>query len=189
MNSKMSQGVRISLVSFLICIQAASADGRKIAITLRNGQELRGELLSAREKSLVITIGNNISDQELMDHPELVAAVPQQDIQKVTVQGKSHVLGGMCIGLLLGTVGGGIIGNSQGYDNEPIAEIIVKPMVVAGSALTFGLLGLLVGTLIGAGSSRGHEEIDTESLQDLFYFSQYARYQNDEPEFLKTVGR
>jgi len=61
-------------------------------------------------------------------------------------------------------------------------------MVVAGSALTFGLLGLLVGTLIGAGSSRGHEEIDTESLQDLFYFSQYARYQNDEPEFLKTVG-
>ena len=64
-----------------------------------------------------------------------------------------------------------------------------QPVVAAGGAVIFGLGGLLVGALIGGASSRGDEEINADSLQDLFYLRQYARYQENEPKFLETFGR
>ena len=189
MNKKRSQSAWIALLSLLLCIQSASAGGRRITIMLRSGQEVKGELLSVREKSLVVTKVNDVSDWELTDHPEFIAAVSGQDIQKVIIKGKSHVLGGMGIGLLAGTLGGVIIGGSAGKTDNTTVNSISQPMFAAGGAVIFGLGGLLVGALIGGASSKGGEEINADSLQDLFYFRQYARYQENEPEFLKTFGQ
>jgi hypothetical protein len=180
MNTKISHAALIALMSLSLCIQSASADGRRIIIMLRNGQELGGESLSAREKSLVVTIVNNMSDRQLTDHPEFIGAVPQQEIRTVTIKSKWHVLVGMRIGWIVGTVAGIISGSSSRHHDQLDA--------VGGGALG-GLGGLMIGTLIGAFGSKPGEEIDTDSLQDLLYFRQYARYQKDEPEFLKTFGR
>lgn len=180
MNSKMSQAARIALVSLLLCLQAALADGRKIAITLRNGQELRGELLSVREKSLVVIKVDNVGDHELMNHPEFIAAVPQHEIRTVTIEAKWHVRVGMRIGWILGTVAGIISGSSSKHHDKADA---------VGGGVLGGLGGLLIGTLIGAFGSSPGEEVDTDSLQDLSCFRQYARYQKDEPVCLQTFGR
>jgi hypothetical protein len=86
----------------------------------------------------------------------------------------------MSIGFLAGIVGGTISGSSSQHHDQLDA--------VGGGALG-GLGGLMIGTLIGAFGSKPGEEIDTDSLQDLLYFRQYARYQKDEPVCLKTFGR
>jgi hypothetical protein len=188
-NKEMSQAAWIALVFLFLCIQSASAEGRRIKIMLRSGQELGGELLSVGEKSLVVIIINNVSDRELTDHPEFIAVVSKKDIKKVTLKAKSHVLAGMGIGLLVGTVGGGIISASdpKKRKNQDFGSALMEPIEGALSAAAGGLLGLLVGAAIGVPGPRADEEINVDSLQDLFLFRQYARYQENEPEFLKTL--
>jgi hypothetical protein len=185
----MSQTVNIALVSLFLCIQSASADGKKISILLRSGREVAGELLSAREKSLVVIKVNNVSDWELMDHPESISVISQADILKVTIQGTSHhVLRGMGLGWLAGTVVSAIIGIAAPKSKDPNGMSMDGAGVAFGMAAG-GMLGLLVGGIIGGASSWGEEEIDSDGLQDLFLFRQYARYQKDEPVCLKTYGR
>ena len=192
MNMKitMSQVARIAILSLLLCVQSASAGGRGITILLRNGQEVKGELLSAREKSLLVSNLDNAKDWQLAEHPEFIQVVSYQDIQKVILKGKSHVLVGMGIGLLAGTLGGAIIGGIAFTDDtDPEFNQVTRPFGAMVLGTVGGLSGLIIGALVGGAGSRGDRKINTERLQDLFYFRQYARYQENEPEFLKTFGR
>jgi hypothetical protein len=186
LNGKISQAVRIAFLSLLFCVHAATAGGSRITLLLRSGLEVKGELLSVREKSLIVTKVNDVSDWELTDHPEFISEVSRMDIQKVTIRGKSHVLGGMGIGLLVGTVGGVLLGGSAGKVKDPVVNTITQPSFAVGGAVIFGLGGMLVGALIGGASSRGTEEINADTMQDLFYFRPYARYQDNEPEFIRN---
>jgi hypothetical protein len=189
MNSKNFKIVLSAFLFMLFCVQSAQAGGRKITITLLSGLEVKGELLSAHEKSLIVTKVYDVSDWELADHPEFITAVYQQDIRKVFFKGKSHVLGGMGIGLFAGAIGGIIVGGPAGNTGNSVANTVTKPVFALGGAVIFGLGGLLVGALIGGASSSGDEEISADRLQDLFYFRQYARYQENEPDFIKNLDR
>jgi hypothetical protein len=190
MKTTMSRVAWIAILSLLLCVQSVSAEGKRITILLRNGQEVKGELLSAREKSLIVLKVNGVGDQELAEHPEYIAVVSQQEIQKVILKGKSNVLRGMGIGLLAGTFGGAVIGGIAGTDNtDPELNSITRPFGAMVLGTVGGLSGLLFGALIGGASSGKGEEINTEKLRDLFYLRQYARYQEIEPEFCKTFGQ
>jgi hypothetical protein len=189
MNPKNFKTALSAFLFILFCAQSAHAVGRRITITLLSGLEVKGELLSVHEKSLIVTKVYDVSDWELTDHPEFISAVSQQDIRKVFLQGKSDVLGGMGIGLLVGALGGVIVGGPAGNTGNSVANTVTKPAFALGGAVIFGLGGLLVGALIGGASSAGSEVIPADRLQDLFYFRQYARYQENEPDFLKNFDR
>jgi uncharacterized membrane protein (Fun14 family) len=163
------------------------ADGADVVLLLNSGSEINGELLSVRGNAFVIGRAPGASDEILERFPDAISVVPYDNVQKVTIEGKSYVLLGLGLGLVSGVAVGYAVGPSAEDEDHPAGQILNEAIGRPLSAGLGGLIGLLLGIAVGSAVSTGDAELDTSTLKSPYTLKPYARYQDDEPEFLKTI--
>ena len=177
----------VALVLLLHVPQCIRAEGGKIVVTMQNKNTIVGELLSVRERELVISKREGYSDDVLSKESWLLRRVPTGEIREVKVNGESYVTTGIGIGSIAGLVAGiaiassqrseGLVGRYVGNEGELIG-------ILAGSAAA----GALVGGLVGLAFSRSDVDAVTVDKRDFNLLKRFARFPKEEPAFLQKFG-
>jgi len=130
-----------SLMMLSVNLYAKERRGAKLIITKTDGRNIRGELITVKENSLLIldTEGKDVS-------------VGIVDIKVVRIVKKSKFLQSLGIGLLIGAAGGALLGYSGGHDALYLG-------------IGFGFIGLLIGGISYASTGKD-EKIKIERMTD-----------------------
>ena len=131
--------------------------GAKLIITKKNGQEIKGELITVKENSLLLLDGKSGVD----------VSVDFKDIKIIKIIKKSKFWKGSLYGLLLGG-GLGVAALVSAFLRSEEGDATLME-VISGTALYVGIAGA-VGYLIGGiiGASLGKEvTIQIEGMSDL----------------------
>jgi hypothetical protein len=162
-----------------LAFEGEKEEGADVVLVLNNGRELKGELVSVRDSSVLIALSRQIKG---------VLAVKDTMISRVTVKGGSRVLLGMGLGLLGGAVVGGAIGVSAGGSEDPV---VLKLFAQTVGGVVFGMAGAVVGTIvggvIGANSKKDEAELYPSIAPERDALKKFARYPDKEPEFLQVI--
>jgi len=147
--------------------------GAEVTLSLINGTEINGELLSIRDSTIIL---------DKKDYPNPITAVRTDEIQEITIEGSNYVLAGLGIGIVAGTLTGILVGslleeNRQAYVSHE-----------AG----LGVLGFIVGAIAGPiiGYALSSEEFVVQEIPpgyDFSFLKPLARYSAEEPEYLRAI--
>ncbi len=174
-------------------------DPTEVEITISHQGTVSGEILAVRDSSVVMATRCGLSESELLENPNQIVVISNARIVMVRVPGTSHVVMGMGVGLVLGSVTGCLIGYSKEVNVQPKKNDIFGCQAESeeetekeGNAANGALIGALAGTAVGAavGASIGEREkvyIAPEGPRDFGMLKSLARY-NVEPEFLRVIG-
>jgi len=139
-----------SLSTFSLNLFAKERKGAELVVELRDGQQVRGELITIKKDALL-----------LLNPEGADIGVNIDDIREIKVLKKSKALLGVGFGFLVGGSSGVLIGlamgdteQSEGFDPTMFWE------TAEFKALLFGLLGGMLGAVIGGtiGASAGASE-------------------------------
>ncbi len=170
-----------SLESLLNYLKMKSESGTNSQVTcyLINGNELRGNLLAVREKSLLI---QNLGCEYNSYEEECVNLVRNSDIQKLKVKvDESNLVFWMGLGFGVGCVIGGIIGKAVEPSNP------YSGLSIGFGALIGGLVGLGAGAIVEGVTSAPDVVMEPFSEDDIKGLSVYSRYPYEEPDELKKI--
>ncbi len=171
---------------FLIPLCDALAGGTEVHLLLKNGREVRGELLVAKEKVFLLSEHSGLSDSRL--RLDSIFAVGIDDIQEVKTVGKSYLGDGMAYGLIAGTCIGVLMAFDPSGQGRSIPfgggeDPVDGP---GGKAIAIGAAGgLAVGGLLGAVQSTHDRTRSMDGVRTLIIFEDDARYKSEIPEFLQ----
>ncbi len=125
--------------------------GIKLVIQKTDGQQLRGELITVKQKSLLLMESESGVD----------VSSDIQDIETIIIKKNSKALLGVGVGFLLGAASGALIGYSMG-DPEPSTGFHILGFweYAAFKAFCIGFIGATLGALFGGtiGSRSGTDE-------------------------------
>ncbi|MES2766290.1 MAG: hypothetical protein V4642_10495 [Bacteroidota bacterium] len=156
---------------------AAYADGRKVTLFLKDGTQKSGELLSVRD-SLISFLKEAVEeDEDIADHPEIVAIAFLKDIDKVRVE--ENDVSGAGTGAL---IGGGIY-TAFGvavFGGDDIGNVLIS---AAGGAI----FGAGIGWLVGAFMSEDEETIRPLAKGEIRYLEEFARLYEGEPRYVRDI--
>jgi hypothetical protein len=162
------------------------ARGADVILLLKTGQEISGELVSVRDSSLVISTIEDANENDLLTQTAGIIAVRNEEILHVVIKGKSNVLKGMILGTLAGVGFHAVLGLAIGAN--PLKAYFTDADPVAREAgMTYGAVGLLLGTVVGAASSSRDRLVEPLPDQDFSSLRPIARFPEEEPEFLKKI--
>jgi len=155
--------------------------GAYISAFTSSGIQFKGELLSVRENSLMIFNSSACGS----NHKQLncVEQIQKDNIQKVIVEGNSYVLAGIGAGSILGLISLAVTLESSkgGFSNIP--RFKYSEGVTVGAVLGCIIVGGIVGWL----ASTPEETIEPFSEYDIRGLSVYAKYPDNEPQYLKKI--
>ena len=169
-------------------------EGSEVVLFLGDGEMLGGELLSVRDDGLLLGKENDlhligrwrsIRKNKFPLNITDVAIVHYQEIQGMTIKGKSRVLEGAILGAVLGGVAGAVVGFASGNDSPGILSFTAKE-----KAGMFGGAGALLGLFVGgvhASLSTEDQKISSTPGYDFSQLKEYARFPNGESEFLQVI--
>jgi hypothetical protein len=169
-------------------------EGSEVVLFLGDGERLDGELLSVRDDGLLLGKENDlpligrwrsIRKNEFPLNITDVAIVHYQEIQGMTIKGKSRVLEGAVLGAVLGGVAGAVVGYASGDDRGGFVSFTAKQKAEMG-----GFVGALLGLFVGgvhASLSTEDQKISSTQGYDFSQLKEYARFPNGEPEFLQMI--
>jgi hypothetical protein len=174
-------------LAFLCIPSAMSAEGKELTFFLADGKEVEGELLSVRSGSFMVARHAGRLESELRQFPDIVMELPRDQVVMVEFPGRSNVL----LGIGLGCIAGGILGGALSSAGEPdnLGEAIAEPLAVGAGIMVGAVAGIGVGAIVGLATSSDDHVVDIGSMQDLEYFRQFARYRNEEPDYLSGISR
>jgi hypothetical protein len=166
----------------IIEYQANEDVGAEVILSIKNGEEISGELLSVRESSLTICTKYSATEDEIANLTYPIITVRNNEIQEMNLEGSNYVLAGFGIGIAAGTG----IGYLVGLASEQSNSAYVTPEAVGG------VLGFIVGAIAGSiiGYSLSTEEYILQEVPPDYNWSilkPLARYPDEEPEYLKTI--
>ena len=140
-----------SLVMLSVHLYAKESRGAKLIITKKDGQQIEGELITAKPNSLLLlnTEGKDVS-------------VDIEEIKVIRVKKKSKVLLGVGLGMVVGGGGGALISIISGWSVYEGGE----GMAAVLSGGVGAIAGLLIGGTIGAAVGKD-KTIQIEGMTDL----------------------
>lgn len=150
------------------------AQGTQVVVLLQNKNEVKGELLFVRENALVLATEKLKRRPEPGVKPEGLVVIKNEDIQTVTLKGKSRVFKFARTGFMIGGVAG-IIAGERNSDESRLAAM--------GDRLLFGAGGAAVGAIVGLLASPK----DKTLIEDFTALKYLARFKECEPQFLTAV--
>lgn len=155
--------------------------GADVQAFTTNGRQLKGELLSVRENSLMIFNPSNCD--VLRNRWECVDQVRKDEIKKLIIEGNSYAWVGFGAGLVAGLLSFAFTLESRtgGFTNLP------KYKYSEGVTVGAFLGCVLVGSAIGLLTSTQDEVIEPFSEYDIRGLSDYAKYPYGEPRDLKKI--
>jgi hypothetical protein len=189
----MSRGpiVAVILISLALPVNQLFGRGKDVKVMLRQGGMIEGELLCVQDSSLLVAAAMELARENPSDPTAGVKRIPISKIAVVTIEGSSYVLLGMGLGVVAGALVGGAIAASQAEEPRDFAEAMFLPMAntmgLAWGAMIGGLGGILLGGIIGGAASDSERNITQNSPGGMALLSQFARYPDGEPEFLRAV--
>ena len=170
-------------LSFVVPGQVA--DAPEVIITLKTGEEWqRGEILFVRHQSVLFIPKHGATDEFLSGHPHSVVTTRVENVKTVSLRGRSHLWQGFEWGAVLGCLAGTVIG--MGEKNQSGEEFLKNTYTGCGVG---SLGGGTVGLALGGVFSEEDSVIFGGDNRDLVGLRKFSRYQEREPEFLRSVGR
>ncbi len=123
--------------------QALPDSGQLVRVQLQNARKVVGKVVRFGRDTLVLSVST--------DNGRRLFAFPRSDLAQtwVSVGHTHHALQGAGIGLLAGSVLGGVIGAAT-YQPCEFLECLIAPRSRTGAAVLGGALGALPGLVIGA---------------------------------------
>jgi hypothetical protein len=118
--------------------------GAELTLSLMNGTEINGELLSIRDSTITLSTKYAAAEDELDNLTYPITTVRNDEIQEMTIEGSNYVLAGLGIGIAAGTG----IGYLVGLASEPNRADFAWAPEFAGGVLGFGV-GALAGPIVG----------------------------------------
>ena len=177
----------LTILIILATVQVPGA-GKETELLLRDGSHITGELLAARDTSIVLSFLDNPSDEELQGALKNVRAIPYSQIQRLHIEGHSYVLLGAAGGLVVGVLAGVAIGAGSTSDRgNPWTQMVETTANSAGGAAVGALIGLVGGLVIGGAASSRDVDLDYNQKWDPMVLKPCSRYPVEEPEFLRAV--
>ena len=166
----------------IIDYQANEDVGTEVILSINNGEEISGELLSVRESSLTICTKYSATEYEIANLNYPIIIVRNDEIQEMKLEGSNYVLAGFGIGIAAGTG----IGYLVGLASEQSHNAYVTPEAI-GFVLGF-IVGAIAGSIIGYSLST--EEYILQEISPDYNWSilkPLTRYQDEEPEYLRAI--
>ncbi|HUL44096.1 MAG TPA: hypothetical protein VLY03_07035 [Bacteroidota bacterium] len=170
-----------------ISVTPVSRRGEEIRILTKRGERLIGELLWVQPDKLLMSFGEDLPDSTLASDRDLVFKVEAADIVWLKIQGHSNLGSGVLIGFASGACIGALMGASGGDDPpDRFFSMTAGQKALLGGTIV-GVGGLLAGAIVGAASSTSDKMIDQPSADALMSLRQKARYDVQEPPFLRDL--
>jgi len=147
--------------------------GAQVYIAMNSGEEFSGELLTVSDSTMTLCEMYNASEQELADSIYAIHTLNNQGINLIEIRVESKAI----YGILLGGVTSAYIGLKAG-NADP-----------TGSCIIGGLIGAFTGGII-AFITTNKETVYEQANPEEYDFTQlniYARYVNNEPDYLKKI--
>jgi len=158
--------------------------GADLTLSLMNGTEINGELLSVRDSTFTLSTKHSATEYDLANRVYPITTVQNDEIQELTIEGSNYVWTGFGIGIVAGTGIGLIIGRI--IEGEPSGDY--AGVVTAFSGFVGFIVGAIVGPIIGYESST--EEFILQEIPpgyDISFLKPLARYPDEEPEYLRAI--
>lgn len=153
--------------------------GAEITLSLQDGSEINGELLSVRDTALILCTEYAASAEKIMNSAYPVLLVNNNVVQEITLEGSAYIWPGIAAGAIVGTATGALIGSSS---DELFAG-------VQGMMQGF-FIGLSIGWIIGYDLSAKEYVLQEIPPGYNFYFlKNLGRYKEKEPEYLKAINQ
>lgn len=144
---------------------------QNIIIKTKDGIIKEGKLISVSDSLVII---KPLENESLLEYnKDSTEEYSYLQITSVTIQNDSKVLSGMGTGFLVGAGFGASIGLIDGDDTGGFIGFSAGQKALIGG-ISLGVVGALIGTAIGAGSSED-EEIIIKTKDDLRYLKKYLR--------------
>ncbi len=164
--------------------------GANVTIELHRGGKLEGTLLAVRETTIVISPkGSQHLQKDVMPVGSIIV-LRDAEIDKVVIEGHSHVVTGMGVGGALGCGLGYAFSissrHSTGGKVADALQVVIQP-AEDGLFMLVGLgIGMASGALIGAATSTSDKEFLPITDQNRLELRGFARYPFDEPDSVKN---
>jgi len=159
-------------------------EGAEVTLSLQNGKEIIGELLSVRESSITICTEYSITEEELAKLIYPITAVRNDEIKELTLEGGNYIWAGIGYGALGGAALGAISFYFATEGNTHVTQ--------GAGALIGGILGVLAGAIAGGiiGYTSSTDEVILQEIPTDYNWSilkPLSRYPDEEPEYLKAI--
>jgi hypothetical protein len=155
--------------------------GAEITLSLQNGEEINGELLSIKESSLTICTEYSAKEVELANLTYPIIPVRYDEIKELTIKGGNYVW----IGFLIGSAVFTGIGIIVGHGIE--AGLDVEDKVIGMSIFGF-FVGAIAGGIVGYLLSTDNVILkDIPPEYDFSLLKSLARYPDEEPKYLRAI--
>ncbi len=154
--------------------------GAKAYIEMNDGSDYTGELLTVRDSIMIVCEEYEADEQELADSVYAFFVLNNRDIKLIELYVGNYLGTGISVGYLTGTAAG----TAVGYNSRPYGA-----WSAFGGAVVGGFVGAIIGGIIGAfipDYDFVYEDANPEEY-DFKKLNIYARYVNNEPEFLKKI--
>jgi hypothetical protein len=160
--------------------------GKTVVFLLYNGIKIRGELLSVRRNTLLVSVPTVKNDAPIFNQSEGMMIIAKADIQQVIIEGESNVLKGMGLGILIGGGTGLVIGLALGDSHASGINISAEDKALFLS-VAIGAIGFVVGTIAGLLSPEDDKTMQIGVEENLTELKSYARFPENEPESLRKI--
>ncbi|MDZ7362980.1 MAG: hypothetical protein ONB46_20010 [candidate division KSB1 bacterium] len=168
----------ISQISTREVRQVVMKNKPRVVLQLRNGRQMTGKLHSVSDSSVTIFFL-----EETASAVAIKTEVRNQEIAGAKLKGKSNILKGMGLGLLIGAGAGTAIGliASSAQADDPVEELF--PSFVGINYAAYGVMaGLAVGGLVGAATSTSSKDIEISPDRPFLFLQPLARHPERGPE-------
>ena len=104
--------------------------GAEITLSLKNGKELNGELLSVRDSTITICTEYSTTEKELanLNHPTIT--IQNNEIKELNIKGSSYIWAGIGYGALGGALIGAIVGYAIAVEEKSFGVEILGGGVI-----------------------------------------------------------
>ena len=169
--------------------------GAEVTLLFENRIEIKGELLSVRDITMVICTEHSATENELANRTYPINNVRNAEIQEIIIAGDSYVWTGIGYGALGGAVLLGIIVYATTPEDNNSKGGYLKDEGIfskGGQTATGIILGALVGAIAGGviGYTVFNDDVVLQEFPTGYDFSllkPLARYPQEEPEYLRSI--
>jgi hypothetical protein len=155
--------------------------GAKAYIEMNEGTDYTGELLVVRDSIMIVCEEYDADEQELADSVYALFKLNNRDIKLIELSVGNYSRTGAGIGFLAGALAGGVTASSS---SDPY--VVLKTW---GGAAIGGFAGAIIGGAIGFFFTN-YEDVYEQANPEEYDFKKlniYARYVNNEPDFLNKI--
>lgn len=174
------QGVEVHYDPEVDSVVGYKYAGAKAYIEMNDGTDYSGELLTVRDSIMIVCEEYDADEQKLADSAYAFFVLNNRDIKLIELYVGTYLGFGMGVVFSVGAIAGGLVASDPGPYGDLSAIV---------GAMVGGFAGAIIGGTIGyfiTDNEVVYEHTNPEEY-DFKKLNIYARYVNNEPDFLKKI--